>query len=815
METDDGEKMNHRRPSENTPVDHPMSCTLPTEQKVDLALVTTQEVVHISEDNDSKDLDRNENKRNNTAEMKSESFTDSEGMHHRNDMQAEMESAAVQLLPASSPSSTADMGSVVSLTTEHQQPPCSVANSVPEDESGLVEADEEQSDINSNMELDANPRDDAVIVMPNGEESTSSSAVVVNLEPIQPHTSSFSEDSAVADTASDSKGEESQRQSFGLGQRSENGIDLKCQENEESIEKGSQGPTDTPNSSNSSHSINNVSNKTKNDASVKPVRDEKCHESQNTGSTDVIVALDSNSAASPQSPPTSLPKTMDKGRAAQESSQANTTTPLITDVDMETSNCEVMADRESSLSNSKETEPVNCKSYEESPHLVCRQLSPVCLLPTIQLQALETPPNPDKLNVVVNILTENDILEPVHNLKDVSLTEKPANMQTSRRPTLSIENITPTKRQTRSVLSATKVAKKQSPHMTRKKQASPDVGSIPAKPPECLGQVRSEMGPPLPPALTPLTTPPKTGKSISPMQAIGKLSFPSPMDRLASPTTPVLDHMTPNSQQLSSLSLNSPLRPNCVPSSPLQFGSATPKHAVPVPGRLPVTAMNSSPSSSSSPSQENSMRMLDTMYPELSARARTLSILRGNVNLNICSSESGTLPAAADKQLSGFKTIIPASAAFVKAPMRGEKRQALNLSQPMNSKCLRLDSGSPPSSHEHVPSISSNSGEETTSPQNHCMDQPKNEISSQTMEDGQLEKQNRIVISLKKIENQCFDLLPVIQSHLYVGNLPKKPVLRDEEKEVISEICQSSLVSVLYYACSSSSDLFKVCIYLL
>ncbi|XP_077431335.1 little elongation complex subunit 1 [Vanacampus margaritifer] len=295
--------------------------------------------------------------------------------------------------------------------------------------------------------------------------------------------------------------------------------------------------------------------------------------------------------------------------------------------------------------------------------------------------------------------------------------------------------------------------------------------------------VRSEMGPPLPPVITPLKTPTKGGRPINPRHAIGKLSFPSPMERLASPSTQVQNPLTPTSQALcSSSTLSSPLPPNGVPLSPLQFGSATPKHAVPVPGRLPA-ALNSSLSKAPCQPQENSMRILDSMYPELSARARTLSILRGN--LSISSSESVASPPPPTDSQSSFTSVTSTATAFTKTEMRGEKRPATELPQLKNRKSLRLDGSSPESSQVLPASLANDSA----SLQTPTLKPIKSE---ETALEESVEKSD-VVHLLKRIEHQAFDVLPVIQSHIHVGNLPTKPVLRDEEKEVISEISQSNL----------------------
>ncbi|XP_074510325.1 little elongation complex subunit 1 [Sebastes fasciatus] len=849
METSDGEKENHpkicddsvlHQQEESLPIttsvtSHcPKSSALPIKEKVDLPVVTTQEVEPVSNENESKDLGQNES--SGDTEMKGKSSTDGEELHLQQDVQTQQEPATVHLVSTSSTSSTSDITilvEVVSLTTESQEPSCSVnpgsggANSISESE----KTKEDQSATVTKMDVDTSPSDvtGAKTVTPDGGESPrGTDATVISGETGDVQQVTFSatsstfidsvRDAEVTNTENGSEVGKSHKDSCGLGQASQDAAVLKPQENKGCLGKDTDVPDDNPCLSDavigdgiSSVSNEKVEEKLESDAAIKPRGEEDGNEAQGTEGVDVADSpSESNGDNRPASPHKSplLKMDHDECHADQESGQANVETPSKKDVDMETLNSEIPADPGTSLSGSPET--VNWESMKENMHSVCRQLSPSCLLPSLELQALVTHRSPEKCNIDANIehiSTNKETLQPVPNLEEERAIEKDVvedvlqdsidasnrkgsnyNFRSVRSAT-SLKSAAATNGQNKHVESCTVVLEKLSPHVIVEEEASPVAGPTTAQPPNCIGQVFSEMGPPLPRLLTPLRTPPKAGKSINPRQAIGKLSFPSPMERLASPTTPV------DAQQLSSSSLNSPLPPNGVPSSPLQFGSATPKHAVPVPGRLPPTAMHPSPSSSSSPSQENSMRILDTMYPELSANARTLSILRGNFGLGICSSESGTLPTTTDSQTSCFKTINSTPTAFTKTEKRGKKRLPYSSPQPKSSKFLRLDNCSPTVSRKQMPSSSSNSGEEAFSPQTPRPRLLENETTCPSMESGEPAEQNLIVGYLKKVENQCFDLLPVIKSHLFVGNLPKKPVLRDEEKEVISEICQSSLLN--------------------
>ncbi|XP_056113671.1 little elongation complex subunit 1 isoform X2 [Rhinichthys klamathensis goyatoka] len=311
-------------------------------------------------------------------------------------------------------------------------------------------------------------------------------------------------------------------------------------------------------------------------------------------------------------------------------------------------------------------------------------------------------------------------------------------------------------------------------------------------PPSCLslGRVRTEMGPPLPPVVMPLTaTPPRFGKHNTPLKPTSissGLPTDEPMSPKTIPSVPVIDSALPDASKMSPC-LTTP-SPSCgVPSSPLQFGSATPKHAVPVPGRLPSSALSSSPPAAS---QENSMQMLDTMYPDLSARARTLNILRGNVNLNRAGNENGTSPPSVN-QISGNKTISSSSTAFTKTEQK-PKKTGVNMLLPKSAKRLRLDNCSPAPPGVDFPAEQVKDHQtviKTESIQSHQEIQSSQQIIEKKPDNNTMDKNSKISEALAKVGMSCFDVLPVVKSHVFLGRISQVPILIDEEKAVIAEFC--------------------------
>lgn len=212
------------------------------------------------------------------------------------------------------------------------------------------------------------------------------------------------------------------------------------------------------------------------------------------------------------------------------------------------------------------------------------------------------------------------------------------------------------------------------------------------------------------------------------------------------------------------------------------------------------------------------MKILDTMYPELSARARTLNILKGNIQLNRCAlSDSQSLPGPV-AQIGGFKAIASTSTAFVKTGSNlksdsrqdknvqnqqlvsglsnhPEKRTLLPVSMPRSAKRLRLDREPPKLEPGDTAAIGND--QNTSSEIQENFHGKSCEISdsahSSSLEASLPVKKvidsdcQKVYLALKKIAESCFDLLPVIRSHVYVGNISKIPVMRDEEKEVVSE----------------------------
>ncbi|XP_009999836.1 PREDICTED: little elongation complex subunit 1 [Chaetura pelagica] len=346
---------------------------------------------------------------------------------------------------------------------------------------------------------------------------------------------------------------------------------------------------------------------------------------------------------------------------------------------------------------------------------------------------------------------------------------------------------------------------------------------------ETINKIRQEMGPPLPPLLQPLVaTPPKAAYTTSPvMSSADRSSLLSPLDELISPlretpVPPLMSPLTDTPTVKSALLISSPSPSEVamgrkIRSSPLKFCTSIPKHALPVPGRFPLVVANSAAPSAP---RENSVKILDTMYPELSARARTLSILKGNIQLNPCGySESQSLPGPV-AQIGGFKAIASTSTAFVKTKSNLnsdsskdqdsdvqnqqlfsgssnnlEKRTLLPISMPRSAKRLRLDSE--PSKLEPNNTVATGNTKNTISVTHEAFNDKCCEISdsahSSSLEVSLPVKKvidpdcQKVSLALKKIAESCFDLLPVIKGHVYVNNTSKIPIMRDEEKEVVYE----------------------------
>uniref|UniRef100_A0A8C6FSI9 Interactor of little elongation complex ELL subunit 1 n=1 Tax=Moschus moschiferus TaxID=68415 RepID=A0A8C6FSI9_MOSMO len=331
---------------------------------------------------------------------------------------------------------------------------------------------------------------------------------------------------------------------------------------------------------------------------------------------------------------------------------------------------------------------------------------------------------------------------------------------------------------------------------------------------DTLSKIRQEVGPPLPPLLAPLiATPPRTSRPASPLISSSSPSSPlSPLCPNSPSSEPPVPPMTspppeepgPCSPPCASPSLSSVPTGDRVLSSPLQFCAATPKHALPVPGRLPRLAP-AHPVVAAPP--ENSVKILDTMYPELSARARTLNILKGNIQL--------TRGPPADRKglpgpvgtIAGFQAIASSSTAFVKAggssggdgkqdkagglgpPQDLAGKRTLSASVPRSAKRLRLDSGSPeleptPEGAGHSPRTDPSQAAAPSTEDRHPL--PPTQLPPSPEETVE-SPDTAIAEALRKIGEATFDLLPVIRSHVYVGNISTKPVMRDQEKDVVYE----------------------------
>lgn len=205
------------------------------------------------------------------------------------------------------------------------------------------------------------------------------------------------------------------------------------------------------------------------------------------------------------------------------------------------------------------------------------------------------------------------------------------------------------------------------------------------------------------------------------------------------------------------------------------------------------------------------MKMLDSMYPELSARARTLSLLKGNIRLaRGASADSGSLSGPVGA-LKAFKAITSASTAFVKtgSSSAGDsscKSQGSGTQQESGGKrglstcplrsakrlCLGRGSAEPESREGSAGARESLEGScsqgEVSMEASSCVAAVSADSQRPLNPKETVESHDKAIAdALRKVAESTFDLLPVIRSHVYVGNISKKPVMRDQEKEVVHE----------------------------
>lgn len=115
------------------------------------------------------------------------------------------------------------------------------------------------------------------------------------------------------------------------------------------------------------------------------------------------------------------------------------------------------------------------------------------------------------------------------------------------------------------------------------------------------------------------------------------------------------------------------------------------------------------------------------------------------------------------------------------------KRIRSDTSPPKNAKRLRLDACSPdPTS---ITPLANSKPRNSMGAALSNSNGPSSNNQEGTTEDKANTTQSLISRALKTLQNSCFDLLPTVRNHVLLGRISEVPVLRDEEKSIISEFC--------------------------